>query len=121
MKRLLALVALSTLLLAGAAQADAAGRKSAKPQAVAEGAEHPKSRHYRKAPQVRGYVERRGGYSYSSEDVVNTYGMTRSNYGGANAFRDPMLDRQSLSGPFDHGFFFDSGHGPRGGNSPYLH
>jgi len=78
-----------------------------------------KARTYRKAPEVRGYVARRGGYSYSASDVINTYGLTRSIYGGANSFRDPMLDRQTPSGPFDHGFFFDSGVGPRGGNAPY--
>lgn len=72
-------------------------------------------------PQVRGYVARRGGYSYSAEDVINTYGDSRTLYGGANNYRDPMLDRQTPFGPFDHGFFFDSGVGLRGGNSPYHH
>jgi hypothetical protein len=31
-----------------------------------------------------------------------------------------MVDRQTRFGPFDHGFFFDSGIEPRGGDSPYL-
>lgn len=70
-------------------------------------------------PQVRGYVERRGGYSYSPEDSINTYGDSRGRYGAANSFRDPMADRQTNFGPFDNGFFFDSGIQPRGGNSPY--
>jgi hypothetical protein len=32
-----------------------------------------------------------------------------------------MLDRQTPGGPFDHGFFFDSAMGMRGGNAPYMH
>ncbi len=68
----------------------------------------------------KGNTERRGGYSYSYSDSINTYGDSRSVYGGASSLRDPMLDRQTKNGPFDHGFFFDSGIGPRGGDSPYM-
>jgi hypothetical protein len=75
---------------------------------------------YRNGPQVKGYVQRRGGYSYSYADSINTYGDSRSNYGGASVFRDPNLDRQTIAGPFDHGFFFDSGMGSHGGDSPYM-
>ncbi len=75
---------------------------------------------HRKSPQVRGYVARRGGYSYSYGDTINTYGDSRSLYGSTQSFRDPMLDRQTNAGPFDHGFFFESGVAPRGGNSPYM-
>ncbi|MGE3919166.1 MAG: hypothetical protein AB7F78_26060, partial [Hyphomicrobiaceae bacterium] len=75
---------------------------------------------YRKAPRVKGYVERRGGYSYSYGDTINTYGDSRNVYGSTQSFRDPMLDRQTNAGPFDHGFFFESGVAPRGGNSPYM-
>lgn len=71
-------------------------------------------------PQVRGYASRRGGYSYSYGDTINTYGDSRSLYGATQSFRDPMLDRQTNAGPFDHGFFFESGTAPRGGNSPYM-
>lgn len=74
----------------------------------------------RKGPQVKGYAARRGGYSYSYEDTINTYGDSRSLYGATQSFRDPMLDRQTTAGPFDHGFFFESGVAPRGGNSPYM-
>lgn len=74
----------------------------------------------KKGAKVKGYTERRGGYSYSYADSINTYGDSRSNYGGASSLRDPMLDRQTNAGPFDHGFFFDSGIGPRGGDSPYM-
>ena len=76
---------------------------------------------YRKGTRVYGYAARRGGYSYSPEDVFNTYGLTRNKYGNLSSYRDPYVDRQTNGGPFDHGFFFDSGMGPHGGDSPYLH
>lgn len=95
----------------------AAGDRSGASQA---GPEHRTSRHYRSGAQVKGYKQRRGGYSYDYADSINTYGDSRSNYGGATSLRDPMLDRQTKAGPFDHGFFFDSGIGPRGGDSPYM-
>ena len=41
--------------------------------------------------------------------------------GSMNSYRDPSLDRQTVNGPFDHGFFFDSAIAPRGGSAPYLH
>jgi hypothetical protein len=75
----------------------------------------------KKKTRVYGYSAGRGGYSYSPEDVVNTYGLTRNKYGSTNSFRDPWSDRQTPGGPFDHGFFFDSANSPRGGDSPYLH
>jgi len=63
---------------------------------------------------------RRGGYSYSQADSINTYGDSRGQYGSANSLRDPNIDRQTNFGPFDHGFFFDSGIGLHGGNAPFL-
>lgn len=83
-------------------------------------ATHPQSRSYRSGPRVKGFVARRGGYSYSAPDTINTYGDARTKYGGASSYRDPFLDRQTNAGPFDHGFFFDSGIAPRGGDSPYM-
>ena len=71
-------------------------------------------------PQVRGYLARRGGYSYDTGDITNTYGDSRNVYGANQMFRHWSLDRQTNAGPFDHGFFFDSGTAPRGGDSPYL-
>ena len=38
-------------------------------------------------------------------------------YGG---YIDPSINKQSQGGPFDSGFFFDSGMGPNGGDSPYM-
>ncbi len=84
------------------------------------GGAHPKSSYYRKAP-GGGRAARRGGYSYQYSESINTYGDSRSLYGGASSLRDPTLDRQTSSGPFDHGFFFDSGvTSPNGGESPYM-
>ena len=79
------------------------------------------SRYHRKraGARVRGFVARGGYYSYTDADVTNVYGGSRALYGSTNTFRDPFVDRQTIAGPFDHGFFFDSGIGPRGGNAPY--
>lgn len=63
---------------------------------------------------------KKGGYSYSPADTINTYGDARSKYGAASSLRDPSLDRQTNAGPFDHGFFFDSATGRHGGDSPYM-
>ena len=97
-----------------------AGDRGSKSTVTVGGPEHPTSRHYRSGARVKGYRSRRGGYSYSYQDSINTYGDARSNYGSASSLRDPMLDRQSRAGPFDHGFFFDSGTGLHGGDSPYM-
>lgn len=105
----------SGLALAG--PANAGSRKAAAP--VDQGAAHSKSSYYR-GTQVRGYVARRGGYSYSQEDTINTYGDSRGRYGSATSLRDPSFDHQTNAGPFDHGFFFDSGISARGGDSPYM-
>ena len=93
------------------------------------GLEHPASGYYRGArtargavrgPRVRGFVQRRvGGYSFYRADTINTYGDARTLFGGNNVYRDAQADRQTRFGPFDHGFFFDSGIAPRGGYSPY--
>ena len=96
-------IAALTLVAADPALADDGGKSSAK------------------GARVKGYEARRGGYSYSYADTINTYGDSRSLYGATQSFRDPMLDRQTNAGPFDHGYFFDSGNAPRGGNSPYMH
>lgn len=68
---------------------------------------------------VRGFVWRRGGYSFSAADTINTYGDTQSRYSSTSMFRNYDFGRQTSFGPFDSDFFFDSGVSPRGGNSPY--
>ena len=111
--------AVALLSFAGPSQAE---ERRASFMKTTDAAGKVKKRSYRKgAPRVRGYVARRGGYSYRPEDVIDTYGLSRSLYGSTNTYRNPWGDRQTTGGPFDHGFIFDSGIGPHGGNSPYLH
>jgi hypothetical protein len=113
---LLAAVLAAATSLSAASPADAGDRRA---KAGSDGPAHPQSSAYR-GPRVKGFVARRGGYSYSAPDTINTYGDARTRYGGVSSYRDPFLDRQTNAGPFDHGFFFDSGIGPRGGDSPYM-
>lgn len=116
MKRVILGVAIAMGLSLSAVPADAGSRGYR-----GEGA-HQSSSYYRKGPRVKGYVKRRGGYSYTYEDSINTYGNSRSLYGGVNAWRDYSADRQTDFGPFDHGFFFDSATGSSyGGSAPYMH
>lgn len=70
-----------------------------------------------------GRTAKRGGYSYSADQTINTSGDARGRYGAANSLRDPSIDRQTQFGPFDHGFFYDAGVGPgqHGGVSVYMH
>jgi len=126
MNKALLILALGAVALIGLASGSEAGQRHRKTVATAvtvDPAEHPKSAYYHKRTRVYGYVGRRriGGYSYAAEDVINTYGLTRGLYGSVNSYRDPFVDRQTSAGPFDHGFFFDSGIAPHGGDSPYLH
>lgn len=117
-----ALAAISAVLVAAVAlpaPSDAGFRRHYR-QADGDGA-HPKSGYYRGRSEVRGYVKRRGGYSYSKEDTINTYGDSRGRFGAANSLRDPSMDTQTRSGPFDHGYFFNTPTGPLGGDSPYMH
>jgi len=110
--------ALALLATSGAAQAD--DRQSTRTYAKEGHMQPAKSRYKRKgAPRVRGFVARGGYYSYVDSDVMNAYGGFRGLFGSTNSYRDPFTDRQTMAGPFDHGFFFDSGMGPRGGDAPY--
>ncbi|AHB47596.1 hypothetical protein W911_02915 [Hyphomicrobium nitrativorans NL23] len=61
---------------------------------------------------LRGVVRpspRRGGYSYSVPESIDT-----------RKFTDPTIQAQTRNGPFDSGFFFSSPANPRGGDSPYM-
>ena len=116
-------LALGALALAASTPAITAER--APKAAVTAGSFQPsgayRSSYRKRAPVARYHAGRRVGfYSYSYRDVINTYGMSRSLYGSINTYRDPYVDRQTPAGPFDHGFFFDSGIAPRGGDSPYI-
>ena len=92
-------------------------------EAAGEGVRKAKTHQARKGTRVKGFVARSGGgYSYNYADTVNTYGDSRGRFGSASSFRDSGFGRQTNGGPFDHGFFFDSGIGtPHGGDSPYMH
>jgi hypothetical protein len=48
--------------------------------------------------------------------VASTGGNARSRYGSVNSYRDPFAERQTVAGPFDYGWFFDSATAPRGGD-----
>jgi hypothetical protein len=121
----LAAVVGSAMLMSGTAQAgvfSAAAQSDASagvPHVVKTAGGYYGRYRYRGA-QVRGYRRRAGGYSYVPSDTINTYGDSRSLFGSTNSYRDPAVDRQTLGGPFDHGWFFDSGIGRNGGNSPYM-
>jgi hypothetical protein len=80
--------------------------------AYAATAEPTQVKYQRRRPvEVTIYGRRRiGGYSYRAPDVTSTYGHTPPPWAHV---------RQTQNGPFDSGFFFDSGIEPRGGNSPY--
>ena len=122
MKKAALALALGTLaLLSFPAVGETAGRR-ATPVAAPEAGFQPTKARYTRRYAVRTYRGRRiGFYSYTYRDVINTYGMSRARYGSINSYRDPFVDMQTPNGPFDHGFFFDSGMLPRGGNAPYLH
>lgn len=83
---------------------------------------HAKTGHYRGGGvKVKGFVQRRGGYSYGYKDTINTYGHGPGRFDYLDPFRDPFSDRQTVAGPFDSGFFFDSPARPHGGDAPYMH
>jgi hypothetical protein len=117
-------LALGALVVAASASSGFAAERTGKAPVVRSvgAAQQTSARYYRRrAVHPRTFAGRRiGFYSYTSRDVINTYGMSRSLYGSINTYRDPYVDRQTPAGPFDHGFFFDSGILPRGGDSPYL-
>ena len=100
MFRFISAVLVSGLLLGIAAPAEAAKKRA------------------QSTSQEDGYAihRHRGGYSYDYADSVNTYGGIRRRQIGPPSFRE-----QTISGPFDNSFFFDSAIGMNGGNAPYMH
>jgi hypothetical protein len=61
----------------------------------------------------RRHARRRSRQGSTPEEIARYFQL----YGG---FIDPSINKQSQGGPFDSGFFFDSGYGPNGGDSPYM-
>jgi len=117
LKSCLLLAAVSALLAASVPVA-AEEARSGRLLTTADGGA-PQTRSYRrKRPplEIDIYAQRRrrpGGYSYGVPDITSTY----------NSRNPPPYAhvRQTPSGPFDSGFFFDSGFGLNGGDAPYPH
>ena len=122
MRTAIVLAAAVGMLVATGATEEAAASGKRRPATSApvadSGGVHPKSSYYR-GPRVRGYVQRRGGYSFFYPDTINTYGGYRTIFGSGLTPAHPQYQRQG--GPFDHGFFFDSGIGGRNSESVYAH
>jgi len=114
-----AILAFAALILTGGAAVPGMGTSAYAQQQPSTGG-HRASEYYKDGSKARASRQRRGGYSYSSEDTINTYGDSRTTNNGANSYRFELYTRQTPSGPFDHGYFFDSGIGLHGGDSPYL-
>jgi hypothetical protein len=118
---MLAAVCGAVVVLAFTSAGQAGDRQAGRTYGQQGQMEPTKSRYHRKrATRVKGFMARGGYYSYTDSDVSNVYGGSRTLFGSTNSYRDPFTDRQTTAGPFDHGFFFDSGTGPRGGDAPYL-
>lgn len=98
--------------LASVALADSSKARPAKSR-------YSRYRAVKRGVRVRGFLMRGGYYSYVDPDVINTYGGTGTRYKSTGTFRDPRAEIQSQGGPFDSGFFFDSGIGPPWNDSPY--
>jgi hypothetical protein len=100
-KRIWALGICAAALLGFAGAADAADPDTK----IADAGARPRAHQKSGSLQVDIYRQRRiGGYSYSRSDVMGSYGASPPPYAR------PL---QSPGGPFDSGFFFDSGIGPR--------
>jgi hypothetical protein len=113
MKQLALILAAAGLLSLGLASGEAAAaeRRTKPVEQGPQFSEHPNSKYYRgQGPQVRGFVKRRGGYSYSYSDSIIDFRDT-------SILRDYQNTRRQ-GGPFDNGFFFDSGIS-RYNDSPY--
>ncbi len=67
-------------------------------------------RRAKRRTQARGYTL---SPSASPAEIARYFQL----YGG---YIDPYINKQSPGGPFDSGFFFDSGIGRNGGDSPYM-
>ncbi|HEY7669659.1 MAG TPA: hypothetical protein VH852_03390 [Hyphomicrobium sp.] len=61
----------------------------------------------------RRHARRRPPQGSSPAEIARYFQL----YGG---FIDPAINKQTQGGPFDSGFFFDSGINANGGDSPYL-
>ena len=91
--------------LGGAGQTIAPGAR-----ADDQGPPYRQKQHHARRAQPRAYAMERGS---TPAEIARYFAL----YGG---YIDPSINKQSQGGPFDSGFFFDSGIGPNGGDSPYM-
>jgi len=89
------------------AAVETGGRNMAPGATAGEYQGHAKPRRHTR----RGRAPREG--AASPEEIARYFQL----YGGNI---DPAINKQSQAGPFDSGFFFDSGFAPNGGDSPYM-
>jgi hypothetical protein len=75
--------------------------------------------HARPARKARRHARSRSPRAYALEQGSTPEEIARyfQLYGG---FIDPAINKQTQGGPFDSGFFFDSGINANGGDSPYM-
>lgn len=92
--------------------ADVAGMNTIAGARAGDANDQPKPRRAKRhaRAQARGYTLSQGA---SPAEIARYFQL----YGG---FIDPSINKQSQGGPFDSGFFFDSGINRNGGDSPYL-
>ena len=91
--------------------ADVAGMNTIAGARADDGYDQPKPpRKAKRRAQARGYTLSPGN---SPAEIARYFQL----YGG---FIDPSINKQSQGGPFDSGFFFDSGITRNGGDSPYM-
>lgn len=128
MKRALSvLAALSVAAIGlGSIERATAAEPAAKESATTVGSYKTTAARLKKRQGLYGVVRKRGGgYSYSAASSANTYGGSRTLYGGNQVYWDWHYGRQTAAGPFDHGFTYDSSiqtsGAQRGGDSPYMH
>jgi hypothetical protein len=87
--------------------------------AYADGLKSKSKSKWKRSTRVKGYYYRGGYYSYTDADATDARAWSRSLFIGKNPLRTPLSEQQTVAGPFDSGYFFDSGIGPRFNDSPY--
>ncbi len=109
--KILLVSGLGFFALVGCAGESQANERKLTKAATATNAKQKGVHHSKVGTRVRGYFAMRGGYSYGASDVTGSYRFSYPSLGTGD---------QSRGGPFDSGFFFDSGIRPLN-NAPYQH
>ena len=92
--------------------ADVAGMNAIAGARADDGDQPKPPRKPKRRTQARGYI-----LSPSNDNSPAAIARYFQLYGG---YIDPYINKQSPGGPFDSGFFFDSGINRNGGDSPYM-